>query len=177
MGKTPLANGQQWLSVELVIDFTKTNKEKMMGLFSKLFGGTGSVQEDEDASARASLSAKPSLALAEQGDAEAQFYLGGFYRMGLGMPQDLARAAYWSRKAAEQGHVKAQSDMGFIYTYGNGVPQDYTQAMMWYLIAKTGGTTLADQDWKELVALSTPAQVADAQRMAREWWAAHHPTN
>lgn len=134
-------------------------------------------QGDADASARASLSAQPSLALAEQGDAEAQFYLGGFYRMGLGMPQNLERAAYWSRKAAEQGHVKAQSDMGFIYTYGSGVPQDYMQAMMWYLIAKAGGANLADQDWKELEALSTPAQIAEAQRGAREWWTAHHPTN
>ncbi len=41
--------------------------------------------------------------LAEQGNAEAQFNLGGMYRQGRGVPQDDAEAMKWYRKAAEQG--------------------------------------------------------------------------
>ena len=41
--------------------------------------------------------------LAEQGDADAQFNLGTMYGIGLGVPQDFAKAVKWYRKAAEQG--------------------------------------------------------------------------
>ena len=41
--------------------------------------------------------------LAEQGDAAAQFNLGGMYRRGEGVPKNASQAAAWYRKAAEQG--------------------------------------------------------------------------
>jgi TPR repeat protein len=39
---------------------------------------------------------------AEQGDAEAQYYLGLMYDRGQGVPQDHAEAVKWLRRAAEQ---------------------------------------------------------------------------
>ncbi len=42
---------------------------------------------------------------AEQGDAEAQYRLGSFYREGFGVQQDDAEAMKWYRKAAEQGYI------------------------------------------------------------------------
>ena len=58
------------------------------------------------------------LAKAEQGDADAQFELGGMYDEGKDVPQDDAESAKWFRKAAEQGHVKAQYNLGLMYQSG-----------------------------------------------------------
>jgi|ERR1039457_4950153 TPR repeat protein len=110
---------------------------------------------------------------AEQGDAGAQANLGNMYATGLGMTQDDAQAMMWFRRAAEQGKAEAQCNLGGMYYEG----QDYVQAMMWYFIAKASGTTIANESLQELEPLTTPVQIAEAQRMAREWQAAHHPTN
>ena len=41
--------------------------------------------------------------LAEQGNADAQFNLGGMYDSAEGVPYDYAEVAKWYRKAADQG--------------------------------------------------------------------------
>ena len=46
---------------------------------------------------------------AEQGDAEAQYKLGGCYLDGEGVARDKTEALKWWRKAAEQGHEEARS--------------------------------------------------------------------
>jgi TPR repeat protein len=46
-------------------------------------------------------------ALADQGDAEAQFFLGHMYVYGRGVPEDAAEAVKWYRLAADQGHPPA----------------------------------------------------------------------
>ena len=48
------------------------------------------------------------LPLAEQGNAEAQTYLGVMHRDGQGVAQDYAEALRWYRMAADQGHAAAQ---------------------------------------------------------------------
>jgi TPR repeat protein len=45
---------------------------------------------------------------AEQGNAEAQYYLGVSYDIGEGVSQDKIEAVKWYRLAAEQGHAEAQ---------------------------------------------------------------------
>ena len=45
---------------------------------------------------------------AEQGDAEAQYFIGCCYEYGDGVVKDKAEAVKWYRMAAEQGHAKAQ---------------------------------------------------------------------
>ena len=45
---------------------------------------------------------------AEQGDAQAQYFLGGMFRDGLGVKQDDAQAVEWYRKAAKQGHNESK---------------------------------------------------------------------
>ncbi len=47
--------------------------------------------------------------VAEQGDADAQFLLGGMYEHGQGVTQNSQQAFGWYQKAAEQGDAKAQS--------------------------------------------------------------------
>ena len=114
---------------------------------------------------------------AEQGLPLPQYALSAMYDNGIGVPQDYEQAMMWCRKAAEQGNVDAQYGLGYLYHAGHGVPRDYTQAMMWYITAKAGGSTLANQNLQQLERLSTPAQIAEAQRMAQVWWAVHHAAN
>jgi TPR repeat protein len=45
---------------------------------------------------------------AKQGDVTAQIALADIYEEGRGVPQDLAQAVKWYRKAAEQGNPQAQ---------------------------------------------------------------------
>ena len=82
---------------------------------------------------------------AQQGDAEAQFYLGVCYYNGEGVNQDYSQAVYWWRKAAEQGLAEAQYNLGVCYERGEGVNQDYSQAVYWYRKAAEQG----DEDAKE----------------------------
>ena len=112
--------------------------------------------------------------LAKQGDAKAQYNLGVMYNNGQGVPQDYAEAGRWTRKAAAQGHADAQSNLGLMYRKGQGVPQDYVQAHKWYNLAAATFTDKTDREQavtnRDLVAgKMTPAQVAEAQKLAREW--------
>ncbi len=111
---------------------------------------------------------------AEQGQASAQNSLGVMYDEGQGVPQDYAEAVKWYRKAVEQGQASAQLNLGFMYSKGQGVPQDYVQAHMWYNLAASRLPPGSDRDRavknREFIAEKmTPAQIAEAQRLAREW--------
>ena len=112
---------------------------------------------------------------AEQGDAEAQFLLGVMYDDGRGVPQDAVEAVRWYRLAAEQGHTVAQNTLGDMYDTGAGVPQDDVQAHMWFNLSAslrlTGEFGVRNRD--RVAGRTTPDQIAEAQRLAREWDAAH----
>ncbi len=112
--------------------------------------------------------------LAEQGNANAQFFLGVMYDKGQGVRQDLREAARWFRKAAEQGVAEAQSNLGFMYGYGEGVPQDYAQAYMWYDLAASRFPPGANRDKAvnnrdDVAKKMTPAQISVAEKLARGW--------
>lgn len=70
--------------------------------------------------------------LAEKGDAEAQYRLAGFYRMGTGVEKNHKAAVSWLRRAAQQGYVKAQYNLGVMYENGWGVPLDQIMAEQWF---------------------------------------------
>jgi uncharacterized protein len=106
---------------------------------------------------------------AEQGDAEAQFFLGIMYRFGHGVPRDHAEAARWYRLAAEQGNPSPQFSLGVMYAKGMGVPQDYVLAHKWFNLAEAAGHEYAIRDRDYVAALMTPDQIDKAQRLALEW--------
>jgi TPR repeat protein len=117
---------------------------------------------------------------ADQGYAPAQFNLGNMYYDGQGVQQDYAQAVMWYRKAADQGLATPQYNLGLMYSKGQGVPQDYVQAHMWFNLAASRAVKVkqvaqaATRDLavkaRDLVAAKmTPSQIAEAQRMAREW--------
>jgi uncharacterized protein len=125
-----------------------------------------------------------------QGFAQAQFNLALMYEAGFGTQPDYAEAIKWCRKAAEQGlaraqaylgfiraanqgNAMAQSNLGFMYLTGDGVPQDFVQAYMWFNLAaaatKAKDTNIAAEERDKVAAKMTPAQIAEAQKLAREW--------
>ena len=86
------------------------------------------------------------LAAAENGDAEAQVWLGWCYANGQGVSKDLKEAAKWYRKSAEQGLKEAQYSLGLCYYNGRGVPQSYEEAVKWYRKAAEQGVKEAQYD-------------------------------
>jgi uncharacterized protein len=82
----------------------------------------------------------------------------------------------WFRRAAGQGNAAAQNDLGLMYDRRQGVPQDYVQAHKWFSLAaarfpasKTGEREQAVRNRDRVAAKMTAAQIAEAQRLAREW--------
>jgi TPR repeat protein len=106
---------------------------------------------------------------AMQGLADAQYNLGVMYERGRGVPQDHATAVSWYRKAADQGFAMAQYNFGMMYANGQGVPQDYVTAHMWLNLAAASGNKDAVVPRDGLAKQMTSAQVAEAQKLAREW--------
>ena len=55
---------------------------------------------------------------ADNGNAEAQFYVGEMYEYGRGVKRDYAKALEWYKKAADNGNIEAQSRLSEMYFYG-----------------------------------------------------------
>ncbi len=114
--------------------------------------------------------------LAKQGDAFAQFNLGIMYGQGRGVPQDKTEAMKWYRRAAERGDADAQFSLGTMYRLGRGVPQDFVQAYKWFALAALRFSA-SEQEYRDMAvenrdgvaAKMTPAQIAEAKKLASEW--------
>jgi TPR repeat protein len=105
---------------------------------------------------------------ADHGDLAGAFNLGLMYANGQGMARNDAEAVKWFRKAGDQGFAVAQNNLGFMYIYGRGVPRDKVQAYKWLDLAATANSKFA-QGRDSLARMMTPAQVAEAQKLAKEW--------
>jgi uncharacterized protein len=80
-----------------------------------------------------------------------------------------AEALRWYRKAAEQGYARAQNNLGVMYDNGEGVLQDDVTARMWFTLAAAIGFNEAVRKRDMVARRMTPAQLAEAQKLAREW--------
>ena len=87
---------------------------------------------------------------------------------------DYTTAVAWYRKAAEQGDAGGQYSLGLMYFDGHGVPQDFAQAHMWFNLAAAQGDAEAAKSRDRVAARMTPAQLAEVQKLAREWYS-HDP--
>jgi len=90
--------------------------------------------------------------------------------------KNTVEAAEWYRLAADQGNPNAQHFLGKAYEEGRGVPQDYVLAHMWLNLAASNPAPWFELDrhevltrLKELTVKMTSEQIAEAQRMVREW--------
>ncbi len=87
---------------------------------------------------------------------------------------DYATALEELRPLAEQSDASAQYTLGIMYAYGEGVAQDYVLSHMWFNLAAAHPPAdviqkaAATQRYK-IEGKMTPEQIAEAQRLARQW--------
>ena len=108
----------------------------------------------------------------------AQVILGGRYANGRGVERDDVLAVEWYRKAAEQGNVRAQYSLGVMYETGQGISQDNVQAYLWYDLAASHPSVEQEQSIKNrdiVVTQMTSEELAEAQRLVREWRRGNEP--
>jgi hypothetical protein len=110
---------------------------------------------------------------AEQGDTNAQYSLGLIYANGGGVPKDDAEAVLWYRMAAEQGDDRAQYNLGVMYANGDGVPADRGFAYLWWNLSAIRGHEIAQGRRDIIERQMTREQIAEAQRLSREWIETH----
>jgi TPR repeat protein len=104
-------------------------------------------------------------------------------------------AMKWWLSAADRGNASAQMKAAYLYEEGRGgIAVDYTQAYKWYDIAAAvvgakidrlpvaashnGEKDNSDQLWHrdQVAKRMTSEQIAEAQRLAREWKPEHNST-
>ncbi len=112
----------------------------------------------------------------------------GGFTLGLTAPAwaglDEAEAAYQRGDYAtaigeffsptKEGIADAQHNLGLMYGNGQGVPEDYVQAHMWFNLA---ASRYPPGEYRDISVKSrdivvekmTPAQISEAQKLAREW--------
>jgi hypothetical protein len=71
------------------------------------------------------------LLAARRGSSYSQYYVGGMYEDGKGVPKNDTKAVYWYQSAAAQGDPFAAHRLGYLYSIGRGVPQDDEKALYW----------------------------------------------
>jgi hypothetical protein len=108
---------------------------------------------------------------AENGDLEAQNFLGIHYLLGLGVKRDYALAKIWYEKAAINGHPDAQRNLGLMYESGHGIPRDFEKAFIWFYAAHRQGHSRAGPSLEALAAMTklTPNNQIVLKRKAREY--------
>ena len=82
---------------------------------------------------------------------------------------DHATAFRLWRPLADQGNAHAQFNLGVMYDNGQGVPQNHVQAHKWFNLAGAGGDEDGRKNRDIVAKVMTPAQIAEAQRLASEW--------
>ncbi len=70
---------------------------------------------------------------------------------------------------AEQGFAVARGSLGVMYANGVIVPQDLVQAHLWFNLAAAQGSDLVRKKREIIARKMTPAQIAEAEWLAREW--------
>lgn len=113
----------------------------------------------------------------EEKAAKAACDVGTLSEKGLGTYQNYAEAAHWYRQCANAGLWSGQMDLGLLYADGKGVPKDFVLAYMWFNLAaaaapqndfvRIGSDIAKERD--ALATMMTREQIAEAQRLSREW--------
>ena len=65
--------------------------------------------------------------------------------------------------------------LGVMHAEGRGVPQDYVRAHMWFSLAAAQGEQRAVKTREMAEQRMPPAQINEAQNLAREWKPATQP--
>jgi TPR repeat protein len=112
---------------------------------------------------------------ADNGVVAAQLIMGARYNEGRGVPKDPKEALNWFQKAANKGAAYGQFSLGLMYGGGMGIPQDKVQSFKWFAVAAavfppaSKESTEAINNANLVASKMTPAEIAEAQRLAKEW--------
>jgi TPR repeat protein len=81
---------------------------------------------------------------------------------------DVDSLAQYERDA-KQGRADALYNLGLAYSTGQGVSVDLVAAHKWFNLAAVRGIEAAKSWRNQLASEMLPGQIAEAQRLAREW--------
>jgi len=81
---------------------------------------------------------------------------------------DVDSLAQYERDAKE-GRAEALYNLGLAYSTGQGVGIDLIAAHKWFNLAAVRGVEAAKSWRNQLAAEMQPSQIAQAQKLAREW--------
>lgn len=117
-------------------------------LFASLAHAAGDNQRGIDALNQGDLKKayQMFMALAKQGDAQAQSNVGAMYSHGMGVPKNEKQAVYWFEKSAKQGNNNGQFNLGTAYYKGNGVSKNYKKALVLFNKAARQGNAQAQSN-------------------------------
>ncbi|MGE0810728.1 MAG: tetratricopeptide repeat protein [Immundisolibacter sp.] len=115
--------------------------------------------------------------LADQGNVEAEYFMGTFYMYGHGVPMDPPQATTWFKRAyghwetqARAGNAQAMVEIATMLTSGLGVTRDDKAAADW--LRKAGELGNAEA-WAELGGLyvegaGVPRDMAEGERLLKK---------
>lgn len=107
--------------------------------------------------------------LAEQGDPQAQYYVGRMYEKGEGVRKDSDQVRRWYRRSAEAGYAPAQYRVAVGYAYGlAGLPRDHGEAVKWLRKSAEGGYRRAQKTLGRAYAEGRFGLTVDEQQA--EYW-------
>jgi len=116
-------------------------------------------------------------AVADKGDAVAQFKLGLLFYLGTEIPKNVAAAEEWFRKASEQGHVEAPALLAGMFFSGEGVKKSFAETYKWHGIAKARGNPTAAASQNEVAKLLAAGEKTAADKDVTAWLAANPKRN
>ena len=109
---------------------------------------------------------KAMVALADKGDAEAQYHVGMMHNNGIGTQKDPKQAFVWFQKAAAANDPLGAYKLGCYYAgqFAGVVATDANEALKYKLVAAKAGYALAQNDVAHLYSRQ------DNPEEAVKWW-------
>jgi uncharacterized protein len=130
---------------KIKIDYRNGIKPRIGIIAGLLFGLLSIAQADLEAGREAyqnedyETALAELMPLAEEGDMNAQYFMGLMYANGHGLPQDPEEAERWFEKFSNQLDVSGKFNLGIMYYQGKAVPQNYQTAISWFKKAAEEG--------------------------------------
>lgn len=106
--------------------------------------------------------------LADNGNPEAQYYMGNMYSNSDSVLHDYQESAKWYRFAAEQEHAESQFCLGLMYSIGYGVSPDMVFVYKWYKLAQLNGHIITGKIINKVKKQMTPEQIKQAEELIQK---------
>jgi hypothetical protein len=103
------------------------------------------------------------------------YCLGLLYAHGIGVAEDLQKAAKWFIEAANMNNGPAALRLGEMYWKGQGVKQDRIAAYEFVYLASTSNLPEAQQERERMEKELTPKEMKEGKAKAVAWTRQHEP--